>query len=49
LNDHLFVVGTDDARTIKATCGLELCDAGENWKMECNARVRERKADVAEL
>lgn len=41
LNDHLYVVGTDDGRRVKADCGHVLCDADDNWKMHCEVRVRE--------
>ncbi len=49
LNDHLYVVAGEDGRTVKAECGHELCDADENWKLECQIRVRESQAETAEL
>ena len=49
LNDHLYVVAGDDGRTVKAECGHELCAADENWKLECQIRVREDQEKTAEL
>lgn len=49
LNDHLLVVGSEDGRKVKAECGRELCPADENWKLECQVRVREDQAETAEL
>lgn len=49
LNDHLFVVGTEDGRKIKAECGAVLCDADENWKESAQIRVREDQEELAEL
>lgn len=49
LNDHLYVVGTEDGRRIKAECGHELCDADENWKMHCEIRVRESPDELQEI
>jgi acetone carboxylase gamma subunit len=49
LNDHLLVVAGDDGRTVKAECGRYLCDADENWKLDCEIRVREDQSETAEL
>lgn len=49
LNDHLFVVGTEDGRKIKTECGTVLCDADENWKKSAQIRVREDQEELAEL
>jgi len=49
LNDHLFVVGTDEGRKVKAECGHTVCDADENWKTGCEIRVREDQDELAEL
>lgn len=49
LNDHLYVVGGDDGRTVKAGCGHELCAADDNWKLHTQVRVREEKDEFAEL
>lgn len=40
LNDHLYVVGTDDGRVVRAHCGEDLCSVDENWKRSCQVRVR---------
>jgi Acetone carboxylase, gamma subunit len=49
LNDHLYVVGTDEGRKVKADCGAVLCDAEENWKMHTDVRVREDSDELEEL
>jgi acetone carboxylase gamma subunit len=49
LNDHLYVVGTDDGRKVKADCGEVLCDAAENWKLQCQVRVREDTDELEEI
>lgn len=49
LTDHLYAVGTDDGRKVKAECGHELCDLGENWKHHCRVRVREGREDMMDL
>jgi acetone carboxylase gamma subunit len=49
LNDHLFVVGTENGRKIKTACGEVLCDANANWKKSCQVRVREDEDELAEL
>ena len=49
LNDHLYVVGTDDGRKVKAECGHVLCEFGENWRKHAGIRVRESKEEFAEL
>lgn len=49
LNDHLFVVGTDEGRVIRSECGEDLCDADGNWKRSCEVFVREDKEEFEEL
>ena len=49
LNEHLFVVGTEEGRKIKAECGHVLCGADENWKTACQVRVRSEQEELAEL
>jgi acetone carboxylase gamma subunit len=49
LNDHLYVVGTDSGRVIRARCGEDLCEADENWKKSCQVRVREEDEEFEEL
>lgn len=49
LNDHLYVVGTDDGRIIKSHCGEDLCGADENWKNSCQVRIREEDEELEEL
>lgn len=49
LNDHLYVVGTDDGRVIRAECGADLCDVDENWKRSCEVFVREDQEELGEL
>jgi acetone carboxylase gamma subunit len=49
LNDHLYVVGTDDGRLIRAECGTDLCGADENWKRHCEIFVREEDDEFEEL
>lgn len=49
LNDHLFVVGADDGRIVKAECGHEFGPADDNWKTACQIRVREGKDEMREL
>lgn len=49
LNDHLYVVGTDDGRKVKADCGHVLCAADDNWKMSCEVRIREDSEELEEV
>lgn len=49
LNDHLFVVAGEEGRAVRAECGHVLCDAGENWKLDCQIRVREEDEETSEL
>lgn len=49
LNDHLYVVGKNDERIVKAECGHELCNVAENWKTECRIRVRRDRGDMTDL
>lgn len=49
LNDHLFVVGTEDGRIVKGECGHEFCSVEENWKLRTEVRVREGNEDIAPL
>ena len=49
LNDHLFVVGSDDGRIVKAECGHEFGSADDNWKQACQIRVRETESEMREL
>lgn len=49
LNDHLYVVGTDDGRIIRGQCGEDLCSPDENWKKFCQVRVREEDEELEEL
>ena len=49
LNDHLYAVGGEDGRVVKAECGHELCDLGENWKTACRVRVREDDEEMRDL
>jgi len=49
LNEHLYIVGTEDGRKVKAECGHEVCDADENWKKGCQIRLREEKKEIEEL
>lgn len=49
LNDHLYVVGTDEGRRIRCDCGHEFCDADENWKKHARVRVREDEDEHREI
>lgn len=49
LNDHLFVVSTDDGRKVKTACGEVLCDAAENWKRATQIRVRDDKESFSDV
>lgn len=49
LNDHLFVVGSDDGRIIKSECDHEFGSVDDNWKEHCQIRVRESEAEMREL
>jgi acetone carboxylase gamma subunit len=49
LNDHLFVVAKDGTRLIKAECGHEICETDDNWKLECQIRVREDGEELHEM
>jgi acetone carboxylase gamma subunit len=49
LNDHLYVVGTDEGRVIRGECGRDFCDADENWKHSCDVFVREDADEFEEL
>lgn len=49
LNDHLYVVLQDDDYVVKAGCGHEYCELGENWKLHCQMRVREDEAEMDEV
>lgn len=49
LNDHLYVVGTDEGRVIRADCGIDLGDADENWKRSCEVFVREDDDEFEEV
>lgn len=49
LNDHLFVVGSEEDRLVKAECGHEFCDHGENWKRHTRVRVREGPDEMDDL
>lgn len=49
INDHLYVVGTDEGRKIKAECGHVFCDLEDNWREHAGVRVRESKEEFASL
>lgn len=49
INDHVFVVGSDEGRIFKAACGQEFCSVEENWKHHTRVRVREGKDELADL
>lgn len=49
LNDHLFAVGKDGERIVKAECGAELGLLDDNWKKHCRIRVRESEEEMTEL
>lgn len=49
INDHLFVVNKDGDHVVKAACGHEYCELGENWKTYTEVRVREDKDEFGEL
>lgn len=49
LNDHLYVVGTDEGRVVRTHCGEDLCDAADNWKKSCQVRVREDDDELEEI
>ncbi|MDS0474433.1 acetone carboxylase subunit gamma [Natrinema sp. 1APR25-10V2] len=49
LNDHLFAVGTDDGRIVKGECGHEFGPLEDNWKTECQIRVRESEEEMRDL
>lgn len=49
LNDHMYVVGTDEGRVIRSHCGEDLCDADENWKEYCEVNVRREDDELEEL
>lgn len=49
LNDHLYVVGSDEGRLVKCDCGHEFCDADGNWKEHARVRVREDESDHQEI
>lgn len=49
LNDHLFIVSDDGDYVVKTECGETLCDHEDNWKLECQIRVREDKEELEEV
>lgn len=49
INDHVFVVGSDDGRLFKGACGHEFCGVEDNWKHHSRVRVREGKEEFEEL
>lgn len=49
LNDHLFVVSKDGEYYVKSECGRSLCALDENWKLECQIRVREDQEELEEV
>lgn len=49
LNDHLYVVGTDEGRRIRCDCGHEFCDSDDNWKEHARVRVREDEDEHREI
>ena len=49
LNDHLYVVGSDEGRIVKAECGHELCADDENWKLHTQVYVRDDEEELAAL
>lgn len=49
LNDHLYVVGTDEGRKIRCDCGHEFCSADDNWKEHARVRVREDEDEHREI
>lgn len=49
LNDHLYIVESEDGREIRGECGHTYCTAGENWKLECDIRVRESEEEMRDL
>lgn len=49
LNDHLYAVGTDQGRRVRAACGEDLGPLGENWKEACLVRVREDEDEFLQL
>lgn len=49
LNDHLFLVGSEEGRLVKGECGHEFCSIEENWKRHTQVRVREGNEEIAPL
>lgn len=49
LNDHLYIVGTDNGRVVRGECGHDFCNADENWKTACQVRVREGEEEMDDL
>lgn len=49
LNDHLFVVGTEQGRVVRGECGHDFCDFGDNWKLQTRVRAREERETMNEL
>lgn len=49
LNDHLYGVGKDGDRIVKAECGHEFGPLDGNWKEHCKVRVRESEGEMRDL
>jgi acetone carboxylase gamma subunit len=49
LNDHLYAVGTDEGRVVRAECGHDLCSLDENWKEHTEVRVRQSEEEMEEV
>lgn len=49
LNDHLFVIASGSDQLVKGECGQVFCEVDENWKMECDIRVRESEEEMLDL
>ncbi|MUV85794.1 acetone carboxylase subunit gamma [Natronomonas sp. CBA1123] len=49
LNDHLYVVGSEQGRIVKCDCGHEFCGVEKNWKEHARVRVREDEDDHREI
>ncbi|MFT4885019.1 MAG: acetone carboxylase gamma subunit [Natronomonas sp.] len=49
INDHLYVVGSDEGRIIKCDCGHEFCGHEGNWKKHARVRVREDEDEHREI
>lgn len=49
INDHLFAVAKDGDRIVKGECDHEFGTLDENWKRDCQVRIREGEQEMTEI